>query len=126
VREPFHRVPLGHGYEAWVGRSAADNDALTLRHARPFDLWLHARGVTGSHVVVRLPSRTATVPRPVVERAAEVAAYYSKARPSTLVPVTVTPRKYVRKRRGSPPGAVVVEREEVLIVPPRGADDDRT
>ncbi len=112
AREPFHRVPLGHGYEAWVGRSAQDNDALTLRHTRPFDLWLHARGVTGSHVVVRLPGRTATAPRPVVERAAELAAYYSKARTSGLVPVTVTTRKYVRKRKGSPPGSVVVEREE--------------
>ncbi|HYE56975.1 MAG TPA: NFACT RNA binding domain-containing protein, partial [Rhodothermales bacterium] len=110
-REPFHRIPLGHGYEAWVGRSAADNDTLTLRHARPFDLWLHARGVSGSHVVVRLPSRTAVAPKPVVARAAELAAFYSKARTSALVPVTVTPRKYVRKRKGSPPGAVVVERE---------------
>ena len=120
ARLPYHRVEIGHGYEAWIGRGAADNDALTLRHARPFDLWLHARGVTGSHVVVRLPGRTSVPPRAVVERAAELAAFHSKARPSGLVAVVVVPRKWVRKPKGSPPGSVVIEREEVLLVEPKG------
>ena len=117
-RLPYHRVPLDHGYEAWIARSAADGDTLTLRHARPFDLWLHARGVAGAHVVLRLRGRTDTPPKAVVERAAGLAAGASKGRTSALVPVTVTPRKWVRKRKGDPPGQVVVEREEVLVVPP--------
>ena len=119
ARLPYHRIDLGQGYEAWVGRTARDNDTLTLRHARPYDLWLHARGVPGSHVIVRAKGRTDVPPRAVVERAAGLAAAYSKARTSALVPVVVTPRKWVRKAKGTPPGQVVVEREaEVLIVPP--------
>lgn len=118
-RLPYRRVDLGFGYEAWIGRSAKDNDALTLRHARPYDLWLHARGVSGSHVVIRVKGRADVPPGPVVERAARLAAFHSKAKTSALVPVVVTPRKWVRKAKGSPPGQVVVEREaEVRIVPP--------
>lgn len=118
-RLPYHRVDLGFGYEAWIGRSAKDNDALTLRHARPYDLWLHARGVAGSHVLIRVKGRTDVPPGPVIERAARLAAFHSKAKTSALVPVVVTPRKWVRKAKGSPPGQVLVEREaEVRIVPP--------
>lgn len=123
ARLPYHRVPLGSGYEAWVARSAADGDALTLRHSRPFDLWLHARGVAGAHVLLRLRGRTDVPPKAVVERAAGLAAGASKARTSALVPVTVTPRKWVRKRKGDLPGQVVVEREEVLIVAPLAPGD---
>ncbi len=117
-RLPFRRFDLGQGYEVWVGKSAQQNDVLTFQHARKFDLWMHARGVAGSHAVLRRPGRTAQTPRPLLERAASIAAYFSKARGSDLVPVIVVERKYVRKPRGAAPGAVVVEREEVLIVPP--------
>jgi predicted ribosome quality control (RQC) complex YloA/Tae2 family protein len=116
---PFRRFVLGGGYELWVGKSARQNDELTFRHARKDDLWMHARGVAGSHAVLRLPHRTARPGRPLLEQAASIAAYFSKAQGSSLVPVIVTPRKYVRKPRGAPPGAVVVEREEVLLVAPR-------
>jgi predicted ribosome quality control (RQC) complex YloA/Tae2 family protein len=117
-RLPFRRFDLGHGYEVWVGKTAQQNDALTFQHARKFDLWMHARGVAGSHAVLRRPGRTIMTPRPLLERAASIAAYFSKARGSDLVPVIVVERKYVRKPRGAAPGAVLVEREEVLIVPP--------
>ncbi|GIV58826.1 MAG: hypothetical protein KatS3mg042_1739 [Rhodothermaceae bacterium] len=115
---PFRRFPLGQGYEVWVGKSARQNDELTFRHARKYDLWLHARGVPGSHAVLRLPHRQARPGRDVRERAAAIAAYFSKARGSSLVPVIVTERKYVRKPKGAPLGAVAVDREEVLLVAP--------
>ncbi len=117
-RLPFRRYPLGQGYEVWVGRNAKQNDQLTFKHAQKYDLWLHARGVPGSHAVLRLPNRQAQPPKPLLERAAAIAAYHSKARGSQLVPVAVTPRKYVRKPRGGAPGAVLLEREEVLLVEP--------
>ena len=117
-RLPFRRYALPQGYEVWVGRNAKQNDLLTFRYAQKHDLWMHARGVAGSHAVLRLPHRQAVPPRPLLERAAAVAAYYSKARGSSLVPVMVAPRKYVRKPKGAAPGAVVVEREEVLLVVP--------
>ena len=117
-RLPFRRFALDNGYEVWVGRNAKQNDVLTFRHARKYDLWMHARGVGGSHVVLRLPNRHAQPGRPVLEQAAAIAAHFSKAQGSSLVPVMVAPRKYVRKPKGAAPGAVVVEREEVLLVEP--------
>ncbi len=117
-RLPFRRFALADGYEVWVGRNAKQNDALTFRHARKYDLWMHARGVGGSHVVLRLPSRHAQPARHVLEQAAAIAAHFSKAQGSSLVPVMMAPRKYVRKPKGALPGAVVVEREEVLLVEP--------
>jgi predicted ribosome quality control (RQC) complex YloA/Tae2 family protein len=117
-RLPFRRFAMGDGYEVWVGRNAKQNDTLTFRHARKYDLWMHARGVSGSHAVLRLPNRQAQPGKRLLERAAAIAAYFSKAQGSSLVPVILTPRKYVRKPKGAAPGAVIVEREEVLLVEP--------
>ena len=102
-----------------MGKNAKQNDALTFRYAQKHDLWMHARGTPGSHTVLRLPGRHSQPSPRVLERAASIAAYYSKAQGSALVPVMVTERKYVRKAKGAPPGAVVVEREEVLLVEPK-------
>jgi len=121
-RLPYRRYMLDSGYEAWVGKNARDSDQLTLRHARPFDLWMHARGTTGAHVVLRLPHRGSRPNPEIVRVAAALAAYHSKARGSALVPVIVTPRKYVRKRKGAPPGTVTVDREEVVMVEPAQAE----
>ncbi len=115
---PYRRYALSQGYEVWVGRNARENDLLTQRDSRPWDLWLHARGVPGSHVVLRLKGRSDTPPAPVVEAAARIAAWWSKARTSGLAPVIVTERKYVRKPRGGAVGAVLVEREDVVMVEP--------
>ena len=115
---PFKEFDL-HGWRILVGRSAANNDELTLRHARKDDLWLHAKDVAGSHVIIKRPNPAQPVPRPVIEAAAALAAWYSKRKSDTLCPVIVTPRKYVRKPRGAAPGSVRVEREEqVLLVKP--------
>lgn len=117
-RIPFRRFRLPEGYEVWVGRNARQNDELTFRHAQKYDLWMHARGVSGVHAVLRLPHRNATPETAIVRQAASIAAWFSKARGSNLVPVMVTERKYVRKAKGTPPGAVTVERETVVLVEP--------
>ncbi|MEO0857129.1 MAG: NFACT family protein, partial [Bacteroidota bacterium] len=115
-RLPYRRFPLPGGYEAWVGKNAKSNAELTTRHARPFDLWLHARGVPGSHVVVRVRGRDDRPGAPVIEAAAALAAQYSDARGGSLVPVIVTEKKYVRPIKGGGPGLVRVDREEVVMV----------
>ncbi len=115
---PFRKYDLGSGYEVWVGKNAKQNDALTFQYARKFDFWLHARGVPGSHTVLRRPGRTAQPGKHILERAAAIAAYHSKARGSNLVPVIITERKFVRKPKGAPPGTVIVEKEQVLLVEP--------
>lgn len=114
-RKPYRRFAGHAGREILVGRGAADNDALTLRHARPGDLWLHARDVTGAHVVVPLERRQACPPELLAD-AATLAAHFSDARGEPIVDVQHTPRRYVRKPRGAAPGAVTLEREKVLAL----------
>lgn len=117
-RVPFRRFELGGGYEVWVGRNARQNDELTFHHAQKYDLWMHARGVPGSHTVLRLPNRDAEPGKRRIHQAAAIAAHFSKARGSALVPVMVARRKHVRSPKGGAPGAVYVEHEEVVMVEP--------
>ena len=115
---PFRRFDLGGGFEVWVGKNARQNDELTFHTAQKYDIWMHARQVPGSHTVLHLPNRDADPGRKRLVQAAQIAAYYSKARGSGAVPVMYTRRKYVRSPKGSAPGAVTVQREEVLMVEP--------
>jgi predicted ribosome quality control (RQC) complex YloA/Tae2 family protein len=113
---PYHEFEH-QGFRIWVGRNAAANDQLTLKHAYKEDLWLHAKDVAGSHVIIKYQSGK-KFPKDVIERAAQLAAYNSKRKNESLCPVIFTPKKFVRKRKGDPAGAVVVEREEVIMVEP--------
>ena len=115
----FRRFTVEGGYEVYAGKSAANNDELTLRFARPNDIWLHARGSSGSHVVLRWNDAQGRPPKRTLEEAAMIAAFYSGAKHSNLVPVAWTRKKYVRKPKGAAVGAVVMGREEVVLVPPR-------
>ncbi len=117
VSRPYHEF-LFKDYTIWVGRNAQANDILTLKYAFKEDLWLHAKDVAGSHVIIKYKAGKA-FPKDVVERAAELAAYNSKRKTERLVPVTYTPKKFVRKRKGDPAGMVVVEKEEVILVNPK-------
>jgi len=113
---PYRKFKEGK-YEIWVGKNAKSNDRLTS-HAHKEDVWLHARGVGGSHTVIRMGNNKDFPPQRVLLKAASYAAYYSKARGMKSAPVMYTKCKYVRKPKGATPGAVVVEREEVVMVPP--------
>ena len=112
---PFRQMEI-LGYEVYVGKSAQSNDEL-LRHAGKEDIWLHARGVSGSHVIIRRKGKL-LVPKDVIEKAAQIAAWNSKGKNATLCPVIYTPRKFVRKPKGAAPGAVLCDREEVVMVVP--------
>ena len=113
---PYHEFQF-MGFRILVGKNAKANDELSFKYAQKDDLWLHARDVAGSHVIIKNPAKS-TIPNPVVEKAASLAAYYSKRKNDSLSPVIVTPRKYVRKKKGLPPGKVMVEKEEVVMVKP--------
>ena len=116
---PFRIFTVDGGFEVWAGKSSENNDLLTLRHAKPNDLWFHARGAGGSHVVLRVGTGSGEPGKRARHQAASIAAYYSKMRSAGTVPVAMTRRKFVRKPRGAPPGTVALEREEVLFVPPQ-------
>jgi len=115
------------GWEVLVGKGADDNDDLTFRMAEPDDLWLHVAGYSGSHVVVRVGPDRPEPPAGVVERAARLAAWYSKARGSKgKVEVHVCRAGEVRKRRGMEPGKVELARWTAVKVyarePPEEVD----
>jgi predicted ribosome quality control (RQC) complex YloA/Tae2 family protein len=115
---PHRRVGVGDGWEALIGSSAAGNAAVTFDLAAADDLWLHARGVPGAHVVLR-GQGSAEPPPSVIERAAELAAWHSAARTAGRVEVDVAPRRHVRKIPNAPPGLVRYSNERTLRVEPR-------
>ncbi|MDR2609823.1 MAG: NFACT family protein [Clostridiales Family XIII bacterium] len=124
---------LGNGFSVSVGRNNRENDALTMKTARPFDLWLHTKDIPGSHVVL---SRTGnaengagtqpgrdTDPADVfgadtIRKAAGIAAYHSKARGSSNVPVDYTYIRYVKKPAGAKPGMVIFTHNKTIYVNP--------
>ncbi len=112
------RYTLPDGWTVLVGRNNKENDQLTHRVARSDDLWLHAQGVPGSHVVIRREGRKDLPGRGIMELAAGLAAHYSRSRHSGTVPVIVTEKRYVRKPRGAKPGVAFVEHEKTLFVTP--------
>jgi predicted ribosome quality control (RQC) complex YloA/Tae2 family protein len=113
---PYRRVTLGDGWEALIGTSAEGNAAVTFDLARADDLWLHARGVPGAHVILRTDGEPP--PDAVLERAASLAAQHSAARASSGVEVDVTSRRYVKKIPGAQPGLVRYANERTVRVTP--------
>jgi len=112
------RLTSADGLTILVGRSARQNHEVTFRQASPDDLWLHAVDMPGAHVVVK--SGGQQVPRATLERAAELAAYYSAARGEGHVLVAYTERRHVRPIRGAGPGMVTYRNEETIAVTARG------
>ncbi|MFB1481743.1 NFACT RNA binding domain-containing protein [Corallococcus sp. RDP092CA] len=112
---PFKEY-VGHGgARIWVGRGSEDNDALTFKVARPWHLWLHARGLPGSHVVVPL-EKHAEVPQEVLLDAAHLALHHSGAKGEPRGEVSYLPVKFVRKLKGAAPGQVTYAREKTFVV----------
>jgi hypothetical protein len=130
AERPEHRSPGAHrsirprtfvtsdGWTVWVGRNNTENDLITHRLSQPHDLWFHVVGAPGSHVILRRPTRTA-IPKPrTLEEAASIAAYFSKSRKQSRVPVMFTERKFVSKPRRSKPGLALATREREIVVRP--------
>jgi predicted ribosome quality control (RQC) complex YloA/Tae2 family protein len=114
---PVYRKIVFQGWEILVGKSAAGNDYITMKIARSDDLWFHAEGLPGSHVLVRNP-RNEDIPPEVQLKAAALAAFYSKGRSSGKVSVTYTRAGLVRKPKGAKPGLVTLaERKSVMVRP---------
>ena len=112
-----YRTVVVEGYEVLIGKGDAENDELTFALAAPGDFWLHvAGGVPGSHIVVRNPEKLDTLPRAVLERAAELAAWHSKARAARRVDIHLCRVADVTKPRGAPPGQVELRRWERMRV----------
>ena len=122
---PYRQLEV-EGFDVLVGKGDAENDRLTFDIAEPRDWWLHVAGHSGSHVVVRNPDDLDVLPRPVLERAAELAAWHSKGRGAGKVEVHVCRVADVSKPRGAPAGTVRLRRWMSLRVYPRDQVSDAT
>ena len=119
-RLPYTEFISPDGWRILVGRSARDNDELTFHVANKDDFWFHAENVPGSHVIAVADNKHLDKPpKATIEYAASLAAGFSQAQHSNLVPVVYTKRKYVTKPRNAGPGAVRHQFEESVIVEPR-------
>jgi predicted ribosome quality control (RQC) complex YloA/Tae2 family protein len=112
-------------FEVLIGRGDEDNDNLTFRVADSQDFWLHVANLPGSHVVIRNPDRLSEPPRGVLERAAELAAFYSKARDGGKVEVHWCRVADVNKPRGFAPGKVILKSYKSVKVYPNSSPPPR-
>ncbi|NTW82995.1 MAG: DUF814 domain-containing protein [Chlorobiaceae bacterium] len=112
---PFRTVRLSPEVTLLVGKNAENNELLTFEFSKPDDIWLHARGASGSHCVLKGAGMNHL---DLIKKAAAIAAWYSAAKHSKLVPVIYTQKKFVRRSKKLQTGQVIVEREKVLFVKP--------
>jgi predicted ribosome quality control (RQC) complex YloA/Tae2 family protein len=112
---PLH-IQSQEGFVILVGKNSRQNEEVTFHQASSNDIWLHARGVAGAHVLIKGAGRQ--IPRSVIEQAASLAAYYSEARGMTSVPVDYTLQRHVRHMKNGGPGMVVYDREQTVYTEP--------
>ncbi|MDE6595695.1 MAG: NFACT family protein, partial [Oscillospiraceae bacterium] len=111
------------GFTILIGRNNKQNDMLTTKLADKTDIWLHTKDITGSHVIIRAEGKT--VPDETIVYAARLAAFHSKAKNSSQVPVDYVPVKLVKKPAGSKPGMVIFTGNRTLYVTPLAPDEDK-
>lgn len=116
--QAFRSVMLD-GFEVLIGKGDADNDVLTFKVGAPLDVWMHVASVPGSHVIIRNPDKLSELPREVLERAAQLAAWHSKARDGGKVEVHMCRVADVSKPRGFAPGKVLLRQFKGIRVYPK-------
>ena len=115
--KPMHFVS-SDGFDIYVGKSNNQNDYLTTKFANSSDLWFHTKNIHGSHTVIKL-GLDKDVPKRTITEAAQLAAYYSKGRDSSQVPVDFTQIKNVKKPNGAKPGMVIYDSYNTIYVTPK-------
>ncbi len=111
---PYKEFLSADGSRIWVGKGAEANDALTFKVARAQDVWLHARGLPGSHVVVPLEKHQELLPEVLLD-AAHLALHFSQAKGEPRAEVSYVKAKFLRKVKGGPPGRVTYTREKTFL-----------
>lgn len=109
---------INNKYNVYVGRDSKSNDYLSIKFAKQNDYWFHARGLPGSHVVLRVENTKEAMPKEIIKKAAQLAAYYSKAKTAGTAPVSYTFAKFVYKKKGMLPGKVMLSKEKSILVRP--------
>lgn len=123
VSKPMHFVS-SDGFDIYVGKNNTQNDYLTLKFANSGDIWFHTKQIHGSHTIIKL-GIDKDVPKETMLEAAKLAAYYSKARESSQVPVDYTQIKNVRKPNGAKPGMVIYDNYNTVYVTPQNMEQEK-
>ena len=110
------RFHSSDGYEILVGRNNRQNDILTLKTAKATDIWLHTKDIAGSHVIIRTNGQVPS--EQTVFEAAQLAAFHSKGKSGSGVPVDYVAVKFVKKPAGAKPGMVIFTNNKTLYVTP--------
>ena len=111
------RYRSSEGFDIYVGKNNTQNDELTLKFARSGDIWLHTKEIAGTHVIIQKGGKE--IPESTILEGAMIAAYHSKGRQSSQVPVDYCPRKNVRKPKGAKPGFVIYDFYNTIYVTPK-------
>jgi predicted ribosome quality control (RQC) complex YloA/Tae2 family protein len=119
---PYRHITIGE-WDIYLGKTDSQNDELSTRFAKPSDLWFHVAGHAGSHVIIRRKKGDAPTPNDVIEKAAALAVWFSKAKHTSYAEVHYTEARFVHKRRHSPPGEVQIERYKSIRVSPKSPHD---
>lgn len=106
--------------EIFIGRNNQQNEYLTHRFAKPTDIWFHTQDIQGSHLILRLNAEPDDM---ILSKVAQYAAYFSKARETSKVPVDYTYIKNIKKPPGSPLGFVIFNTHQTMIVEPKKPDN---
>lgn len=120
-QKPYHFIS-SDGFDIYVGKNNLQNDYLTLKFANSSDIWFHTKKIHGSHTVIKL-GIDKDVPHRTMLEAAQLAAYYSKARESAQVPVDYTTIKNVKKPNGAKPGMVIYDSYNTVYTAPKSPEE---
>lgn len=121
------KIPFRHfvtdGWDFFVGKSDSQNDELSIHFAHPSDVWMHVAGYAGSHVVIRRPKDKAFPPPEILQKAAALAIWFSKAKHTSYCEVNYTEARFVHKRRHAPAGEVIAERCKTIRLSPKSPQE---
>ncbi len=116
-KHPFRHYTY-KGYDIFAGRTSTDNDQLSTRFAKPSDVWFHAVGYAGSHVIIRRKKNDPWPPEEIINIAGGISVFFSKAKNTSYAEVHVTEARFVRKPRHAPAGLVTAERCKTIKMNP--------
>lgn len=126
-REIIPKVPYKHftvdEWDVYIGKSNAQNDELSIKFAKPWDLWFHVAVHAGSHVIIKRQKNADWPPKPVIEKVAALSVWFSKARHTSYAEVNVCEARYVSKPKKSPPGEVVIKQYKSVRVSPKSPQE---
>lgn len=113
----YKKLRINDDWEIFIGRTSTENDFLTTRFAKPYDWWFHTRVFRGTHIILRNYQKK-EINEKLINLCCRLAAYFSKAKNSSNVPVDYTEIRYVRKPHGAAPGFVIYKNQQTLFCNP--------